>query len=426
MKKIIVTLFLLIAGMTFAASLNNGNITIEVNGDGDVGLVEYDPVPGSNHVTLVGVNLYYDGSLHDMDYILGTEKLYNNFSQRKMFTGYGRDHSSNFYTYTVSYIEGSNSNLDQTLAYTMRKNTQLKMSYTVDSRVMQTETNDHGSFNIANQTLMFDESSVFLGFAARLNGAKTTSHIYAGFDTVLNWLQTASSTIIEEQNYVNAAGAVAWSLAAVDGTPQIVRTKLMVASSDPEIQPMSTFSDNTPIHIPDTSKNEIKNAKFTQRFNKINKDSIKIKGRVNITEYGTALDNLGNLDVSFMIGDYIAFVPDDGSQNNGKVKGKKLILKMNDGSGKRKLIIKRRTIKGNKYLDYIFTSSKTDISGGTMLTANSPNGKKLDIMLPVTLVLTGNNSQDTEKGGQVWIIPSSMSLEYKKNNEKKARGKLKK
>jgi len=425
MKKFF-ALFLLVAGFSFAASLNNGNITIEVDGDGDVGLVEYDPVPGSNHVTLVGVNLFYDSSLHDMDYIIGTEKNYTDFAQRKMFTGYGKDSSSNFYVYSVSYIEGANSNLDQTLVYTMRKNTQLKMSYTVDSRVMQTETNDHGSFNIANQTLMFDESSVFLGFAARLNGAKTTSHIYDAFDNVLNWLQTASSTITEVQNYANAAGAVAWSLAAVNGTPQIVRTKLMVASSNPEIQAMSSFSDNIPVHVSDKSKIEIKTAKFTQKLIKVNKDKIKIKGRINITEYGTALDNLGNLDVSFMIGDYIAFVPDDGSQNNGKVKEKKLILKMNDGNGKRKLIVKRKTINGNKYLDYIFISSKTDISGATTLTTNSPNGKDLDIMLPVTLVLTGNNSQDTEKGGQVWIIPSGVSLTYKKKNEKKARGKLKK
>jgi len=87
MKKIIVTLFLLLADLTFAASLNNGNITIEVNGDGGVSLVEYDPVPGSNHISLVNVNLYYDSSLHYMDYIAGVEKNYSEFAQRKMFTG---------------------------------------------------------------------------------------------------------------------------------------------------------------------------------------------------------------------------------------------------------------------------------------------------------------------------------------------------
>ncbi len=420
MKKIIITLSLLITGFAFSASLNNGNITIEVDGDGDVGLVEYDPVPGTNHVSLVGVNLHYDSSLHDMDYILGVEKLYNNFAQRKMFTGYGRDSSSNFYVYTVSYIEGSNSNLDQTLVYTMRKDTQLKMSYTVDSRVMQTETNDIGSFNIANQTLMFEQDSIFLGFAARLNDAKTTSHIYSGLDTVLNWLQTASSTIIEELNLENAAGAVAWNASSFDGTPQIVRTKLMVASSDPEIQAMSSFSANTPVNVPDNTKIEIKKAKFSQRFNKANKDKITIKGSVNISEYGTDLDNLGNLDVSFMIGDYIAFVPDDGSED--KVKTKKLVLKL-DNNGKKKLTLKTKNKKGNKYLDFTFNSSKSDISGATMLTDTSPNGKNLAIMLPVTLVLTGNNSQDTEKGGQVWIIPSSISLTYNKKNEKKAKGK---
>ena len=421
MKKNIIALFLLIAGLAFSVSLNNGNITIEVDGDGDVGLVEYGPVPGTNHVSLVGVNLYYDSSLHDMDYILGVEKNYTSFAQRKLFTGYGRDSSSNFYVYTVSYIEGSNSNLDQTLVYTMRKNTQLKMSYTVDSLIMETKTNDVGSFNIANQTLMFEQDSVILGFAARLNDAKTTSHIYSGFSDVLNWLQTASNNIVEQLNYEDAAGAVAWDLSSFDGTPQVVRTKLMAASSNSEIQAMSTFSANTPIHVLDNTKIEIKKAKFSQRFNKISKDKINIKGQVNITEYGTALDNLGDLDVSFLIGDYIAFVPDDGS--NDKVKTKKLVLKLNDGNGKMKLTLKTKNRKGNKYLDFTFNSSKTDIVDATMLTDNSPNGKNLAIMLPVTLVLTGNNSQDAGKGGQVWIIPSSISLTYNKKNEKKATGK---
>ena len=423
MKKIIIALSLLIAGFTFSVSLNNGNITIEVDGDGDVGLVEYGPVPGTNHVSLVGVNLYYDSSLHDMDYILGVEKNYTAFAQRKLFTGYGKDSSSNFYVYTVSYIEGSNSNLDQTLVYTMRKDTQLKMSYTVDPIIMQTETNDVGSFNIANQTLMFEQDSVFLGFAARLNDARTTSHIYSGFSDVLNWLQTASPNTVEEENLENAAGAVAWGLSSFDGTPQVVRTKLMVASSNDEIQKMSSFSANTPVHVPNNTKIEIKKAKFTQKFNKISKDKIKIKGSVNITEYGTALDNLGNLDVSLMIGDYIAFVPDDGSQNNGKVKEKKLVLKLNDGNGKKKLTLKTKNKSGNKYLDFVFNASKTDVSGATILTENSPNGKNLEIMLPVTLVLAGNNSQDIDKGGQVWIIPSSISLTYNKKNEKKATGK---
>jgi len=423
MKKIIIALSFLIANFALAVSLNNGNITIEVDGDGDVGLVEYGPVPGTNNVSLVGVNLYYDSSLHDMDYILGVEKNYTSFAQRKLFTGYGRDSSSNFYVYTVSYIEGSNSNLDQTLVYTMRKDTQLKMSYTVDSLIMETKTNDVGSFNIANQTLMFEQDSVILGFAARLNDAKTTSHIYSGFSDVLNWLQTASNNTVEQLNYEDAAGAVAWDLSSFDGTPQVVRTKLMAASSNSEIQAMSTFSANTPVHIPGNTKIEIKKAKFTQRFNKTSKDKIKIKGSVNITEYGTALDNLGNLDVSLMIGDYIAFVPDDGSQNNGKVKEKKLVLKLNDGNGKKKLILKTKNKNGIKYLDFIFNASKTDVRGATTLTENAPNGKNLEIMLPVTLVLTGNNSQDIDKGGQVWIIPSSIPITYNKKNEKKAKGK---
>ena len=418
MKKFIITLMLLISGFAFSASLNNGNITIEVDGDGDVGLVEYGPVPGNNHVSLVGVNLYYDSRLHDMDYISGVEKNYTDFGQRKMFAGYGRDSSSNFYVYSVSYIEGSNSNLEQTLVYTMRKNTQLKMSYTVDSKVMQTETNDVGSFNIANQTLMFEQDSVFLGFAARLNGAKTTTHIFSGFSSVLNWLQTASNNAVEEQNYVNAAGAVSWGSASVGGTPQIVKTKLMVASSDPEIQSMSTFTDESPVYVADNSMIEIKTAKFTQKFNKANKDKIKIKGSVDITKYGTALENLASLDVSFLVGDYIGFVPDDGSEL--KVKTTKRIHKLKDPQGVRKLIIKRK----NKSIDFIFNASKINLSGATMLNANSAEGKDIPIILPLTLVLTGNNTLDIEKGGNVYILPFNIPLTYKKKNEKKVVGKL--
>jgi len=398
--------------------LNNGNITIEVDGDGDVGLVEYGPIPGSNHVSLVGVNLYYDSSLHDMDYISGVEKNYTGFAQRKMFTGYGRDSSSNFYVYSVSHIEGANSNLEQTLVYTMRKNTQLRMSYTVDSRVMQTETNDVGSFNIANQTLMFEQDSVYLGFAARLNGTKTTSHIYSGYSDVIDWLQSVSSTSVEEENLVNAAGAVAWGLVPVNGTPQIVKTKLMVASSDPEIQAMSSFADDSPIHVADDSMIKIKTAKFSQNFKKPNKDKIKIKGSVDITKYGTALDNLASLDVSFMIGDYIGFSPDDGSEL--KVKPTKRIHKLKDPKGVRKLIIKRK----KKSIDFIFNASKIDLSGATMLDTNSDEGKNIRIILPLTVVLTGNNSQDSEKGGEVYVLPNGISLTYKKNNKKKAVGKL--
>ncbi len=374
MKKFIIILLMFAAGLAFADSLENGNITIEVDGDGDVGLVEYNPILGGlNNVSFVGVNLYYGSSLHDMDYIANVDKNYTGFSQRKMFTGYGRDSSSNFYVYSVSHIEGANSNLDQTLVYTMRTSAQLKMSYTVDSRVIQTETNDVGSFNIANQTLMFDQDSVYLGFAARLNGAKTTSHIFSGFSSVLNWLQTASNNTVEEQNYVNAAGAVSWGSTFFIGTPppQIVKTKLMVASSDPEIQAMSTFADDGPAHVADNSMIEIKTAKFTQKFNKPNKDKIKIKGRVDITKYGTALENLASLDVSFLVGDYIG------------------------------------------------------LSGATMLNANSEEGKDIPIILPLTLVLTGNNDLDLEKGGEVYILPFNIPLTYKKKNDKKAVGKLK-
>ncbi|MHA1575702.1 MAG: hypothetical protein ACTSXL_06175 [Alphaproteobacteria bacterium] len=418
MKKFIIILLIFTSGFAFSASLNNGNISIEVDGDGDVGLVEYGPIPGSNHVSFVGVNLHYDSSLHDMDYIPGVEKNYTGFAQRKMFTGYGRDSSSNFYVYSVSHIEGANSTLEQTLVYTMRKKDQLKMSYTVDSRVMQTDTNDVGSFNIANQTLMFEEDSVCLGFAARLNGAKITSHIYSGYSDVLDWLQTASNTTVGEENLVNAAGAVSWASAATDGTPRIIKTKLMVASSNSEIQPMSSFTDDSPVHVADISMIEIKTVKFSQKFNKPNKDKIKIKGSVNIEKYGTALDNLASLDVSFMIGDYIGFTPDDKSEL--KVKPTKRIHQLKDDSkGVRKLIIKRK----KKSIDFIFSASKIDLSGATMLNANSGEGENIPILLPLTLVLTGNSSLDSEKGGEVYILPFNIPLTYKKKNEKKAVGK---
>lgn len=418
MKNFSIAFLFLLTGIAVSATLNNGNITIEVDGDGDVGRVECDAVPGSNHVTLVGVNLHYDSELHDVDYIPGTEKNYTGFSKRKMFTGYGRDTDSNFYVYSVSYIEGSNSNLDQTLIYTMRKNAQLKMSYTVDSRVMQTDTNDHGSFNIANQTLTFDEEGIFLGFAARLNGSKTTTHIYSGFSEVLTWLQNASSTITEVQNYINAAGAVAWGVASVNGTPQVVQTKIMVASTDGEIQSMSSFAAETPVYVPESALVEITKAKFTQKFKKTFKDSVKIKGKVNISKYGTLLDNLGNLDVSLFIGDYIAFTPNDNSQI--KAKTKKIIHKLKDVNGVRKLIVKTK----NKHLEFSFTASKTDFSGGSMLTANTQDAKDSPMMLPMTLVLTGNNSQDTEKGEKVFVIPASVNMVYTKKNDKKVAGKL--
>ncbi len=58
-----------------------------------------------------------------------------------------------------------------------------------------------------------------------------------------------------------------------------------------------------------------------------------------------------------------------------------------------------------------------------MLNASSAEGKDIPITLPLTLVLTGNNDLDMEKGGNVYILPFNIPLTYKKKNEKKAVGK---
>ena len=105
---------------------------------------------------------------------------------------------------------------------------------------------------------------------------------------------------------------------------------------------------------------------------------------------------------------------------------KKIVYKIKDVKSVRKLIIKTKKKKGNKYLDFTFSASKTDIDGATSLSALSNSGKDIAIKLPVTIVLTGNNSNDTEKGGQVWIIPASVNMVYKKKKDTKATGKLQK
>jgi len=422
MKKYLFSLFVLTASVSFAVTINNGFLGVEVDGDGGVGSVVYNELPGSNNVSMVGVKLHYENAIHDTAYIQEPEKTYN-LNQGVMFTGYGRDTISNFYVYSVSYL-GTNSCMEQALVYTMRTSIPaVKFNYVVDSQIKQTKTNDNVTFNAENKALMFEEDSIYLGVVAKLNNDKTTEYTYGARNQIFNELDGGLPYTTKEQNYEDVAGAISWASSALDGTPVTVRTKIILAKSDPEIQSMTTFADNTFVHVPNSIMIEIKNAKFTQLFTKANKDKIKLKGSVNITEYGTALDNLNNLDVSVLIGDYIAFSPADRAL---KVKEKKIVYKIKDVKSVRKLIIKTKKKKGNKYLDFTFSASKTDIDGATSLSALSNSGKDIAIKLPVTIVLTGNNSNDTEKGGQVWIIPASVNMVYKKKKDTKATGKLQK
>ncbi len=420
-KRFAILATFILAGLAFAGTLNNGNLSVELNGDGSVGALVYGPAPGTNHVSKCGLQLHYDAALHDTDYVSDSEKTYTAFPERQLFTGYGRDDASNFYIYSASYIEGNNTNLEQTLVIVMRNNTQVRFAHYLNTKVMQTETNDYGSFAEANQTLTFSEDGVFVGTVARLNGGKTKNHIFDGIAEVQAWLQSASVVNQEQQNFVNAAGAVAWDAAAVDGTPQVIRTKLMAASSDVGIQVMSDFGSATPVHVPLSVL--VKKAAFVQKFLKNKKDKLKIKGSVDITEYESALGNMGSLDVSLLVGDYIGFTPDDGSEF--KVKKTRRVHKLADSNGTRKLSLKTKKSKGSTYLHFSFAASKSDIQGATLLTEAAADGKSLAMMLPFTLVLTGSNSQDADKGGQVWIIADSIELLYDKQGLKKAKGKLK-
>lgn len=397
---------------SFAVNLNNGNISVEVNGDGRIGALQYF---GSNHINECSIRLRHSSDMFTTEKINATEKSYPNF---QMMTGYGRQPNSNMYVVTTSRIYGTNTSVDQTIVVLTRKEAQLGITYFLNADVQQTKDKDLGTFNGANNTIVQNEGPRYIGLMATRNSQVPNSHVIDDLPNVVTELpQSALSGSVVTNSPPDMAAAVAWDNVAVNSKSATVKTKVMTGKSDFEIQNL-TNADDPPVHVLTDIDIFLRKTSFNQKFSKFGKDKIQVKGEIDMTDFPGVFDNLASMDVSFFIGDYLAFLPGDGSET--KVKKGTRIHKLDDPIGKRKLSLKSK--KG--IIKFTMTASKANIKPATLLTENAPVGLKQKMHLPWTMVFTGTNPNDIIKGGRVWIIGMSSLLEVDKKNEKKAKGKL--
>jgi hypothetical protein len=397
---------------SFGVNLNNGDISVEVNGDGRIGALQF---LGSNHINECSIRLRHSSAMFTTKKISSTEVVYNDF---QMMTGYGRQPDSNMYIVCASRICGTNTSVDQTLVILGRDETQLGVTYYLNANVQQTPEHDYGTFNGANHTIVQHESARYIGLLGERNSQPPDSHVVDERSIVEGQLQqSVLSGVVISNSPPDMAAAVAWNNVTVNRNAVVVKTKVMAGTSDLEIQNL-TNSDDPPIHVLSDSDISLKLAKFSQKFNKAGKDKVKLKGEIDATDFPGVFDNMSNLDVSLFLGDYLAFLPGDGSET--KVKKGKRIHKLDTPAGKRSLNMKAK--KG--IIKFTASISKANLRPATLLNANTPDGLKQQMHLPWALVLTGTNPNDTEKGGNVWIIGMNVSMEFDKKNEKSVKGKM--
>ena len=411
MKKRVLTVIAGIAciSIAFAISLNNGSISVEVNGDSRIGALVFE---GSNHINECSIRLRHSSNMYDTKRISATEKGYNAF---QLMTGYGRQRDSNMYLVTASRIYGTNTSIDQTIVVLTRLDTQLGITYYLNADVQQTPKNDLGIFNGANHTIVQHEGARYIGLLGERNSQPPDSHVIADRPVVESELSQAvlSGTVVTGSP-PDMAAAIAWGPVTINQMPVRVTTKLMASRTDGGIQNL-TNSDDPPIYVVTGNDIMVKKAEFVQKFNKAGKDTFKMVGEIDMSAYPGIFDNMDSLDVTLCLGDYLAFLPGDGSEV--KVKKGKRLHKLDAPNGKRKLLLKSR--KG--MIKYVVVIQKANLEPATLLNTDSSQGVAQNMLLPVALILTGTNPNDSLKGGKVWIIGSSLPLEYDKKNEKVAK-----
>jgi hypothetical protein len=404
-----------VAMTAFAAVLNNGAINVQLNGDGPVGKLFFR-VSESNHMNDCSLRINYAGALQQtVNVSTDAEKEYAAFD---MLTGYGRDTLSNFYVVNVSYLDGTNSALEQIMFVLSRQNLLTWFGWYMDANVLQTETNDTGYFAGlgANDTVTLGEADVNVGLTARLQGQRSSSYVLANPTTVLGQMQNMMLSNTKVQDWSDMAAAVAWAPLTTTPTPLDLRAKLIAATTQGGVMDQAPLSSDTPVGM--VKQIDVKKAKFIQKFRKQYKDMLMIKGSFDISQFQGELDNLSALDVSFFVGDYLAFTPDDGSAVKVRARTNKRKLKTLTGTNKLKLKTKK-----SRLLKFTFKAKKTDLQPATLLNDQTPDIAKQTILLPVVMVLTGVDPNDMVKGGKVWVMGQSVPFTYTVRSGKKAKGK---
>lgn len=409
-KNLICGVAMLVASYSYGITLQNGNISIEVNGDGKMGALVYK---GLSHLNDSSLRLRHSSSIYETEHIASTEKSYNQF---QMMTGYGRETDSNMYVVTCSRIIGTNNCVDQTAVIVSRNANDLGMTYYCDANVQQTPELDQSTHNTANKTIIQSEGDVFIGFKVERNNSPPSSYMMDFITTVRNNLgeSVLPNTILLTS--LDQAGALAWDNVNVGSGEVVMKTRLMASNSDFGIQTQGNLSAE-PVYTLGSTKVLIKKAHFKQIFNKLNKDVLKIKAEIDMRDYTTEARNMSGLDLSIYIGDYLAFQAGDGSEYKVTETIRKHKKKTLRGKHSVTLNNKKGILKMNLLI------AKADIEGATLLSPNSPTGVAQPMLLPMTIILTGNNPNDEAKAGKVWIITKSIKVYMEKKNTKSAKAK---
>lgn len=401
--------------------LDNGAIKVEISGDGVIGALVYYPYNNTlDHLSDYGIRIRAGGVVRETVEFTQTER---NYTVMKMFTGYGREYSSNLYICSASYLTGIESYLDQTLLVLSRRTlNDIAFAQYIDSSVLQTETNDWGEYTPANKLLSFKEAeeACFIGTVSRsVANQETLRHTIAPPDYVQSVLGTASPNMVSN-NPENIAGAAWWDPVNIASQPQVFYNRLIGASSLSALQPLGNILDESQRRVKTPGIVVLKKAKFRQRFPAKNRDWLIVKGYVDMAPYASDFTSLSDLTISVFLADFLAFLPTDTAITIAPNGRKSKDRKEDPVLGKEVLVLK---LKKNHRLYFTLKITKSDISAATGILQTSPVNKNASMLQPLAIMLTGTNEADT-KGGKTWIIGQSVPLTYSKFADKRAKGKL--
>ena len=394
--------------------LDNGTIHLQdINGDGTIGDLQY-PIGSADHLSDCGIRVRYEGKLAETTEIPTTERAYNTLG---LFTGYGReDYSSgsNFYVCSAAYLDAGNSYLDQTIVLLTRvPQSAATIIHYIDPDVLGTKSNDFGYYSGANKMVAQYEGNACIGLVSDLDGAESQHYAVDYVEEVQHQMETALLDQTPQNNVTDMAAAVSWNPTTLSVTPKKIYSRLIAATDTSAASGMTTIMTQDQyrrVHVPDTARIVMKSISFTQKLNKVAKDTLSLKGTVDLSQYPAEMTNLYNTDVSLFIADFLVVKPADAPFKDKLYMQK---FKLEDGFfGKR--ILSLSFDKNKKILTFQLTVTKANIQGMTYLNASSSAGGI--VYLPFALVLTGSSATDPAKGGKSWIIANSFPVNFTKTS----------
>jgi len=397
-----------VAMLVYAGSvMDNGTVRVGVNGNGAISTLQWPISNSFNHISDCSVRLRYNGAVQETFEFPNTDMLY---PELLLFTGYGRDYGANFFAVSASFLPIDNSYIDQTIVLIPRvPQAAVICSYYMDADVQGTKTNDFGYYN--SKMVAEKEGSTCIGLVADKDTYPSTSHTVATPASVNYQIANPPLDDMETQDAIDLAAAVAWLPSSIGANPVVLYTRLIAAADETLAANMATIqtSDTSRrAHVISGDRITVRVARFRNNFKKLDRDTMFFKMDVDLSQYGYAITNLLNTDMSVFVGDYFGVLPAAMPFKDNKFTQ---IYKLDDGVyGRRNLTM---TLNVQRHLLRLtFNVTRTGLQGATYITPASPEGG--EIYLPVAIILTGSSSADTLKGGRTWIIPKSIPMTYTK------------